>query len=174
MIIAIVAYNSNYVIGDKDGKIPWKIQEETLHFKKTTMGSCCIMGRKTWDLLPFRFRPLSGRVNIVVTRKPGAISLDTCQRFIPVRRVIEGPFYVSSVEAGIALAKSFLNDMIFIIGGAEIYKEAIGKGMVDQILASEVFGYKDIEPGAFFPVPPDWNKRVVKEHQEFSVVEYKR
>ena len=55
------------VIG-KDGAMPWHLPEDLAHFKRTTLGCPVIMGRKTWDSLPPKFRPLPGRRNIVVTR----------------------------------------------------------------------------------------------------------
>ena len=64
----ILARARNGVIG-RDGGMPWHLPEDLAHFKKVTMGCPVIMGRKTWDSLPPRFRPLPGRANIVVTRQ---------------------------------------------------------------------------------------------------------
>ena len=64
----IFARARNGVIG-KDGGLPWHLPEDLAHFKRVTMGCPVIMGRKTWDSLPERFRPLPGRTNIVVTRQ---------------------------------------------------------------------------------------------------------
>jgi len=64
----IFARAANGVIGVR-GSLPWHLPEDLAHFKRTTLGSPVIMGRKTWDSLPARFRPLPGRVNIVVTRQ---------------------------------------------------------------------------------------------------------
>ena len=63
----IYARAANGVIG-KDNTMPWHLPEDMAHFKDLTRGSAVIMGRKTWDSLPARFRPLPGRTNIVVTR----------------------------------------------------------------------------------------------------------
>jgi dihydrofolate reductase len=65
----IFARARNGVIG-KAGGLPWHLPEDMAHFKQVTMGCPVIMGRKTWDSLPERFRPLPGRTNIVVTRAP--------------------------------------------------------------------------------------------------------
>ncbi len=65
----IYARAANGVIG-KDGTMPWHLPEDMAHFKRLTSGCPVIMGRKTWDSLPPRFRPLPGRSNIVVTRQP--------------------------------------------------------------------------------------------------------
>ena len=64
----IFARAANGVIG-KNGTLPWHLPEDLAHFKRTTLGCPVIMGRKTWDSLPPRFRPLPGRLNIVVTRQ---------------------------------------------------------------------------------------------------------
>ena len=67
-IALIYARAANGVIG-KDGTMPWHLPEDLAHFKQLTQGNPVIMGRKTWDSLPPRFRPLPGRSNIVVTRQ---------------------------------------------------------------------------------------------------------
>ena len=64
----IFARASNGVIG-RDGHLPWHLPEDLAHFKRTTLGCPVIMGRKTWDSLPPKFRPLPGRLNIVITRQ---------------------------------------------------------------------------------------------------------
>ena len=64
----IYARAANGVIG-KDNRLPWHIPEDMAHFKQLTQGCPVVMGRKTWDSLPARFRPLPGRTNIVVTRQ---------------------------------------------------------------------------------------------------------
>ena len=69
-IALIYARAANGVIG-KNGALPWHLAEDMAHFKQLTQGSAVIMGRKTWDSLPPRFRPLPGRTNIVVTRQAG-------------------------------------------------------------------------------------------------------
>ena len=68
-IALIYARAANGVIG-KDGTMPWHLPEDLAHFKQLTQGSPVVMGRKTWDSLPARFRPLPGRTNVVVTRQP--------------------------------------------------------------------------------------------------------
>lgn len=69
MIGAIWAQGLDGVIGDGDG-MPWHIPEDLRHFKEITMGQPVIMGRRTWESLPERFRPLPGRENFVLSRRP--------------------------------------------------------------------------------------------------------
>ena len=73
----IFARARNGVIG-RQGQMPWHLPEDLAHFKKVTLGQPVIMGRKTWDSIPVKFRPLPGRDNWVITRQhdwhaPGAI-----------------------------------------------------------------------------------------------------
>ena len=104
----IYARARNGVIG-KDGGLPWRLPEDMAHFKQVTMGCPVIMGRKTWDSLPPKFRPLPGRANIVVTRDaswtaPGA------QR-------------AGSVPEAVALCAE--HPQVWVIGGAQIYAQAL-------------------------------------------------
>ena len=85
----IFARAANGVIG-KNNALPWHLPEDLAHFKRTTMGQPVIMGRKTWDSLPPRFRPLPGRINIVVTRDAqwqaeGALRAESLQAAEPER-----------------------------------------------------------------------------------------
>jgi dihydrofolate reductase len=104
-VIAAVARNG--VIGI-DNKLPWHLPEDLQHFKALTMGHAVIMGRKTWESLPPKFRPLPGRRNIVVTR-------DTAY-------AATGATVVHSLEEAAAAAGEA---MAFVIGGAELYRQAL-------------------------------------------------
>ena len=91
------------------GGMPWHVPEDLAHFKELTAGAPVIMGRKTWDGIPPRFRPLPGRRNIVVTRQAGWSA--------------EGAEVAGSVDEALALAASdtSLTDTVWVIGGAEIF-----------------------------------------------------
>jgi dihydrofolate reductase len=96
--------------------IPWRVPEDMAHFKATTLGRPVVMGRKTWDSLPPRFRPLSGRRNIVVTRDP--------------RWAAEGAERAGSVVEALELAAddasaSAAPVTTWVIGGGEIYRAAL-------------------------------------------------
>lgn len=80
----IFARAANGVIG-RDGGLPWHLPEDLAHFRRKTSGHPVIMGRRTWESLPPRFRPLPGRTNIVVTRRPqwqapGALRADSLEQ----------------------------------------------------------------------------------------------
>jgi dihydrofolate reductase len=102
----IVAISSNHQIG-LNGKLPWDIPEDLLHFKRTTMGYPCIMGRNTYHDIG---RPLPGRRCIVIT------SDEIDHPAVEVAR---------SLDDAIALAKQDSPEKIFVIGGAALYEQAI-------------------------------------------------
>lgn len=108
----IYARARNGVIG-RDNALPWHLPQDLAHFKRTTAGAPVIMGRKTWDSLPQRFRPLPGRPNIVVTRQshwqaPGAIVVRDLEQAQAVCRAMADPPAES-----------------WVIGGAEVLAQAL-------------------------------------------------
>ena len=132
MISIIVAIAENNVIG-KDNSLIWHLPADMKFFKEKTMGHCIITGRKNYESIPEKFRPLPNRTNIVITRQkeyaaPGAI-------------------VVSSLEEAIKKAKLIGGDEIFIIGGAEIYKQSLH--LVDRIYLTKIFHAFDGD--VFFP-----------------------
>ena len=100
----IWAQSTSGVIG-RDGTIPWSLPEDMAHFKRLTMGHTVVMGRRTWESLPVRFRPLPGRRNVVVSRNPDYRA--------------EGAEVVDSLEAALSSADTW------VISGAEIYHLAM-------------------------------------------------
>jgi dihydrofolate reductase len=104
----IFARASNGVIG-RNNALPWHLPEDLAHFKSRTLGCPVIMGRKTWDSLPPRFRPLPGRLNIVVTRNSSW--------------QVEGARVAYSVAQACALCPA--DATAWVIGGAELYAQAL-------------------------------------------------
>lgn len=132
-IILIAAVAKNRVIG-KDNQLLWNIPEDMAHFKALTSGKTVIMGRKTWESLPPRFRPLPGRRNIVISRQSTYAA--------------PGAELAESIPAALALAAQ--DEQTFIIGGAEIYRETIS--LADRLELTEL----DLSPDgdAWFPEIP--------------------
>ncbi|HLP49539.1 MAG TPA: dihydrofolate reductase [Chitinophagales bacterium] len=120
-ISIVVAVADNNAIG-VNGKLPWKLPKDMQYFKEVTWGHHVLMGRKTWDGIPPKFSPLPGRVNIIVTRQKGF--------------VCEGCKVVESVEEGIEFARQSGEQELMIIGGGEIYKQALPK--TDKIYLTKV------------------------------------
>ncbi|MEW6469301.1 MAG: dihydrofolate reductase [Bacteroidota bacterium] len=141
IVSAIVAVSENNVIG-KDNRLVWHLPEDIRFFKEKTMGHCVVSGRKNYESIPEKFRPLKGRTNIVVTRQkdyeaPGAI-------------------VVHSVEEAIAVAKEKGEKELFIIGGAEIYNQTME--VTDRLYLTRVF--HTFEGDAYFPEVPvaEWEQ----------------
>jgi dihydrofolate reductase len=123
---------ANGVIG-ANGTLPWHLPEDMAHFKAQTAKAPVIMGRKTWDSLPPRFRPLPGRTNIVVTRQQAWHE--------------EGARTTSSLLDALAHAKQTQAPEVWVIGGAEIYAEA--EPLAQRAVITEI--HRDYEGDAFAP-----------------------
>ena len=128
----ILARAANGVIG-ANGTLPWHLPEDMAHFKAQTAGAPVIMGRKTWDSLPPRFRPLPGRRNIVVTRQPG--------------RQAAGALTASTLQQAIALCEDAPE--AWVIGGAQVYAETLSRGLAQRAVITEIA--QDFEGDAFAP-----------------------
>ncbi len=115
----IAAVARNRVIG-REGELVWRESEDQKHFRRVTMGCPVIMGRKTWDSLPERFRPLPGRRNVVVTRNPAWHA--------------EGGERAGSLDDALALCAEA--ERVFVIGGAELYALALPRA--DELVLTEI------------------------------------
>jgi dihydrofolate reductase len=140
MISMIVAVGPKFEIGLK-GQMPWHIKADFAHFKKTTMGHTLIMGRKTFESIG---RPLPGRKTFILTRDSSYQQQD-CETF-------------QSLEAALEMAMQSGEDEVFIAGGGEIYKQALG--LCDRIYLSQVDYHGEAD--AFFPtlLEQEWCDRV--------------
>jgi dihydrofolate reductase len=134
MILSIiVAAAENHVIG-KDNDLVWDLPTDMKFFKEKTKGHPVITGRKNYESIPEKYRPLAGRVNIVITRQ--------------VNYHAPGAVVESSIDAAIQYAKQHhANKEVFVIGGAEIYKQTIA--ICDKIYLTRV--HHMFEGDAFFP-----------------------
>jgi dihydrofolate reductase len=138
VLVAAVAHGG--VIG-RDGTVPWRLPEDMAFFRELTTGSPVVMGRRTWDSLPRRFRPLPGRRNIVVTRNPSWEG--------------EGAERAGSVDEALGLAAVSATEA-FVIGGAEIYAAALP--FADELALTEV--ELEVEADTFFP---PWSREAFSE-----------
>ncbi len=155
----IYARARNGVIGFNN-KLPWHLPEDLAHFKRTTMGSPVIMGRKTWDSLPPRFRPLPGRQNVVLTRQPDWHA--------------QGAVRAGSVEEAQALFPT--GSSAWVIGGAEVYAQALP--LAESVVVTEIDA--DFEGDAFAPtLAAPWREASRESHiagngLSYSFVAYRR
>jgi len=161
----IAAMARRNVIGrevDGVGTLPWHLPEDLRHFKELTTGKPVIMGRKTWESLPEKFRPLPGRLNVVISRNGNYPA--------------PGAKVVGSVEA--ALLACGEAEEAFVIGGAELYRQAIDRADALELTEIEV----DVADGdAFFPLvsPAVWVERARSAQTsgngtQFAFVRYER
>lgn len=132
MISIIVAVSENNVIG-KDNALIWHLPADIKYFKEKTTGHCVITGRKNYESIPEKFRPLPNRINIVITRQADYHA--------------SGTIVVNSIEKAIEKAKETSDTEIFIIGGAEIYKQCLR--YTDRIYLTQIC--HSFEGDAFFP-----------------------
>lgn len=123
IVSAIAAVSDNGIIGRK-GALPWHLPDDLRFFQRTTSGHPVIMGRRNWDSIPAGLRPLKGRPNIVITRQSGFTA--------------EGARVVGSIDEALKAARSTGTDEAFVIGGAEIYREAFYRGLVDRAYITRV------------------------------------
>ena len=148
----IFARAANGVIG-RQNALPWHLPEDLVRFRRLTMGCPVIMGRKTWDSLPERFRPLPGRVNLVVTRQtdwqaPGALPAHSLQE---------------------AVDHCHGHTNAWVIGGAEIYAQAMQ--MADSAAVTEI--HEDFEGDAFAPVfDGSWREAARENHHSTEGLAY--
>jgi len=153
MISIIAALGKNRELG-KDNKLLWHIPEDTERFKKLTTGQVVIMGRKTYESLPEKFRPLPNRINIIVTRDK---DYKLTVKYLTVIKICH------SIEEAIEKAKDF-NKEVFIIGGASIYQQGIK--YADKLYLTLV-NREYPNADAFFPDYSEFKKIVFQEkHQD--------
>jgi dihydrofolate reductase len=155
----IVARARNGVIGASGG-LPWRLPEDLAFFKRMTMGHPIVMGRKTWESIG---RPLPGRRSIVVTRERGYAAA--------------GAEVVHGLDEAIALCRG--SDEIFVIGGAQLYAEALSHA--DRLLLTEIDA--DFAGDTFLPAPSadEWSEAGREHHPPsaaraygFDFVDYRR
>jgi dihydrofolate reductase len=139
----IFACARNGVIG-RNNTLPWHLPEDLAHFKRITLGCPVIMGRNTWDSLPAKFRPLPGRLNVVVTRQPGWQA--------------NGAVVAHSLHEACAACPP--DSTAWVIGGAQLYSQALP--LASTAVVTDIDA--DFEGDAFAPqFGPEW---VEASHQQ--------
>jgi dihydrofolate reductase len=136
-LIAAVARNG--AIG-RDNDLLWKEPADQKHFAATTRGHAVVMGRRTWDSLPPRFRPLPGRRNLVITSSVG----------------FEAPGAQTADSLDAALQRLAAEPLVFVIGGAQLYAQALPR--VDEMVLTEIDA--DLDGDVRFPA---WDRQAFAE-----------
>lgn len=148
MVSLIVAVSENQVIG-RNNDLIWHLPNDMKHFKDTTRGHFVIMGRKNFESIPHKYRPLPNRTNVVVTRQEDYLA--------------PGAIVRSSVEKAIELAENQHDSEPFVIGGGEIYKLALERNLIDRIYLTRV--HESFQGDTLFPkLGPQWKLINTKKH----------
>ncbi len=147
-VVLVAARADNGVIGVR-GDLPWRLPPDLAHFKRTTMGHVVVMGRKTYDSMG---RPLPGRTNLVVTRQPGWGA--------------EGVLTAGSLDEALETAADHEGD-VMVIGGGEIYRQALGRADVVELTEVHLFPAGDVH----FPDldPAEWREVAREPHAHEGV-----
>jgi dihydrofolate reductase len=165
-ISIIAAVGKNFEIG-KNNDLIWHLPKDMAFFTETTIGHHVIMGRRNYDSIPLKYRPLKNRPNIIVTRQKG-YEADNC-------------LVVNTIEEGIELARKNSETECFIIGGGQIYKETLDKGLADRLYLTHIDEAFDAD--TFFPEfdASQYAKTTLLKHHkdeknqyDFEVIRYDR
>jgi dihydrofolate reductase len=149
IISAIAAVADNGTIG-KDGGLPWHLPDDMKFFQRTTVNHHVITGRKNYESIPDRFRPLPNRTNIVVTRAEGYKA--------------PGALVCRSIEEAIDMARNAGETECFIIGGGQIYEEAFRKKLIHRIYLTNV--HAEVAGDVKFPaIGKGWKEVWVEHHK---------
>jgi len=154
-LVLVAAVARNGVIG-RDGGLAWRNAEDMKHFRALTWGHPVLMGRKTWDSLPSKFKPLPGRRNLVLTRDASWHA--------------DGAECVASIDDALRLAGDA--PTLFVIGGAEVFHQALPHA--DELVLTEVDD--DLEGDVHFPVwaRDDFELVAAQSMQGFHFARYRR
>ena len=134
-VILIAAVGKNLELG-KDNSLLWHLHEDMRFFKETTIGHTVVTGRKSFESIPPKYRPLPERTNIILSRNPDYL--------------YEECYTVASLEEAMEIAVSQGEIKVFIIGGGEIYRMALANDVVDEMYLTHVeAAFPDAD--TFFP-----------------------
>ncbi len=161
IVAAIVAMTDDRVVG-KDGDIPWHLPEDQKRFAKLTKGNTVLMGRKTYESIPDKYRPLKQRKNVLVTRNSNWKSEEDVEVMVcsPVRAVEK-----------LLSRENLPGDTIWVIGGEEIWRSTLPR--LDMVYLTKV--HLKAEGDCFMPAFEDDFKEIFREeHEEFTYINYKR
>ncbi len=157
-VVIIVATTRNRVIG-KDNDLIWHLPVDMRYFKETTKGAPVIMGRKNYESIPHKFRPLPGRLNVVLSR----------QSDYPVA---DGVWLREDLDSVLSELKDKGEEKVFIIGGGQIYRAALEADIVDRMLITWI--ETELEGDAYFPEfdHDKWSESTLMHHPADSKHDY--
>ena len=140
----IVAIEKNNGMGYQN-KIPWYLKNDLKHFSSITTSqnsnkNVVIMGRKTWESIPSNYRPLKNRINIILTKNNENVQVDSS---------MNDCFIKNSLQHALDFCNSLSINEIFIIGGSQLYNEAINHKLIKNLYITEI--YRKFDCDTFFP-----------------------
>jgi dihydrofolate reductase len=142
-----------------NGKMPWHLPEDLAHFKRTTLGHPVIMGRKTWDSLPAKFKPLPGRMNLVISSD--AQTRDHLKK--------NGALPTQDLDSSLLICEQSGSSEVWVIGGAQIYAQALPRA--HKLVITELDA--EFEGDAFAPeLGAEWQLAHSESHQAASGIQY--
>lgn len=133
IVLALIAATAHGSVIGVENRMPWHIPEDMKFFRDTTRAKPVIMGRRTWESLPANVRPLPGRTNIVLSRNPSYEAT--------------GATVAANFDEALEKAINTGAEIAFVIGGAELYRQALPRA--DKLLLTEIEG--EFKGDAFFP-----------------------
>lgn len=146
-VIGMIWAQTNHGVIGKDGGMPWTLPEDLAHFKRVTQGHPVVMGRRTWESFPDKYRPLPGRTNIVLTRRAGWASTPEASGAVVRDRVDE-----ALVEAQFSPG----GEEVWVIGGAEIFQQVLEEANVAVVTVLN----SDADGDTMAPeLGPEWSFR---------------
>ena len=147
-VILIAAIGSNNELG-RNNDLLWRLKSDMDFFKRTTTNHQVIMGRKSWESLPPKFRPLPNRQNVVITRDP-AFAADGCIVHYSLEKALQ--------EASHTGLKN-----VFVIGGGQLYSHALQQELVDEMYLTHV-GATFADADVLFPAirESEWEKELIE------------
>lgn len=164
-VVLIVAVCKHTMAIGKDNDLLWDLPADMQFFKTSTAGFPVLTGRKNYESIPEKYRPLPNRENIVITRDKNYAA--------------PGAFVLNDIQAGIKLATTFNKEKCYVIGGGQIYKQCLALGLIDEMLITWVDA--NLDGDAFFPKfkESEWEKEELATHQkdaknmfDFTIVKY--
>tara|TARA_B100001287_G_scaffold78044_1_gene64928 strand:- start:3380 stop:3883 length:504 start_codon:yes stop_codon:yes gene_type:complete len=165
MIVSlIVAIPSNLAIG-KNNKLIWNLPRDMKFFMDTTIGHPVIMGRKNYESIPKKFRPLKNRTNVIITRNKNFKA--------------EGCLVVNSIESSLEILKKKNLKEVFVIGGGEIYRRFLEKNLINRMYITHI--NENFEGDTFFPKIElsNWDSKIIMNYNkddnnphDFRIVRY--
>ena len=167
MIVSIIAAVAKDRTIGKDNDLIWHYPIDMAFFKSSTKNHYVIMGRRNYDSIPEKYRPLPHRTNVIVTRQTDLVA--------------EGCLVVNSLAEAIEIAKNDKQKEIFIIGGGQIYKQALEDGIVTKMYLTHID--KDYHGDAFFPefdlskwqvAHEEFHEKDDKHEADFVITTYKK